>query len=177
MPRGVGLLSMRTSLLCDDPIGSLRGEPYPAGAIVPMPERRTVPSRTSIATKDNNMFSWFISPWEAAVDAQRLFLHLTLGTERSRREVSSERGRDPRRAGESAVAFNDSCVQPSEPMERATNRPVGENARKTDVRKRSQLQIKTMGRKKLTKRSKQPALFRDQKQKEKGESKGVRRKK
>jgi hypothetical protein len=66
-------------------------------------------------------------------------------------------------------------VQPSEPMERAANRPAGD--RKSDVRKRSQLQIKTMGRKRLTKRSKQPALFRDQKQKEKGDSKGVRKKK
>jgi hypothetical protein len=135
-----------------------------------------VPSRTSVAAKGNNMFSWFISPWEASVQAQRLFLRLAFGAERSRREVSSEGGHDPR-AGGSAVDSNESCAQPSEPVERATNGIAGENARKADARKRSQLQIETMGRKKLTKRSKPPGFIRNQKQKEKGSSTGVRRKK
>jgi hypothetical protein len=122
------------------------------------------------------MFSWFISPWEASVEAQRLFLRLAFGAERSRREVSSEGGHDPR-AGGIAVASNETCAQPSEPVERAANEPVGENARKGDARKRSQLQIKTMGRKTMTKRSKQPGLFRDQTLKKKGKSRGLRRKK
>jgi hypothetical protein len=110
------------------------------------------------------------------VEAQRLFLRLTFGTER-RRDVSSEAGPYPGRPAESAVDSIESGAQASEPVARASNGPVGENARKADVRKRSQLQIKTMGRKKLTKRSKQPGLLPDQKQKENGKSKGVRRKK
>jgi hypothetical protein len=62
-------------------------------------------------------------------------------------------------------------------VEGVISKSVGENARKADARKRRQLQTKTMGRKKLTKRSKQPDLIRNQKQTEKGSSKGVRRKK
>jgi hypothetical protein len=153
------------------------GEPNPAGAIVPKAGRRAVASLTSVAAKDNNMFSWFISPWEASVEAQRLFLRLTFGAERPRREVSSEGGPYPGRPGESAVDSNEPGAQPSVPVERATHGPVGENARKDDVRERSQLQIRTMGQKKLTKRSKQRGLLPDQKQKQKGKSRGVRRKK
>ena len=123
------------------------------------------------------MLSWFISPWEASVDAQRLFLRLAFGAERPRREVSSEGGTDPRRAGDSAVESKESGTLPSEPVKGVISKSVGENARKADARKRRQLQTKTMGRKKLTKRSKQPDLIRNQKQTEKGSSTGVRRKK
>jgi hypothetical protein len=55
----------------------------------------------------------------------------------------------------------------------AVNKPVGDNARKGAVRKRSQLEIKTMGEKRWTKRSKETGQFMDQT--EKGKFKGVRR--
>jgi hypothetical protein len=52
----------------------------------------------------------------------------------------------------------------------AVNKPVGDNARKGAVRKRSQVETKIMGEKHWTKRSGQ---FMDQK--EEGKFKGVRR--
>jgi hypothetical protein len=55
----------------------------------------------------------------------------------------------------------------------AVNKPVGDNARKGAVRKRSQLETKTMGEKHWTKRTKKTGQFMDQK--EKGKFKGVRR--
>lgn len=55
----------------------------------------------------------------------------------------------------------------------AVNKPIGDNARKGAVRKRSQLQ--TMGKKTWTKRSKASGRFMDQKKKRK--FKGVRREK
>jgi hypothetical protein len=55
----------------------------------------------------------------------------------------------------------------------AVNKPVGDNARKGAVRKRSQLETKTMGEKHWTKRSKETGKFMDQT--EKGKFKGVRR--
>jgi hypothetical protein len=57
----------------------------------------------------------------------------------------------------------------------ATNKPVGDNARKGAVRKRTQLQTKMMGQEKWTKRSKQSGQFMNQKEKRK--FKGVRREK
>jgi hypothetical protein len=56
----------------------------------------------------------------------------------------------------------------------ATNRPAGDRARKGAVKKRSQLQTKTMGKKKWTKRSKSSGRFMDQKEDGK-KFKGVRR--
>jgi hypothetical protein len=55
----------------------------------------------------------------------------------------------------------------------AVNKPVGDNARKGAVRKRSQLETKTMGEKHWTKPSKATGQFMDQT--EKGKFKGVRR--
>jgi hypothetical protein len=55
----------------------------------------------------------------------------------------------------------------------AVNKPVGNNARKGAVRKRSQLETKIMGEKHWSKRSKESGQFMDQK--EKGKFKGVRR--
>jgi hypothetical protein len=55
----------------------------------------------------------------------------------------------------------------------AVNKPVGDNARKGAVRKRSQLESKTMGKKRWTKRSKQSGEFMAQKRK--GKFKGVRK--
>jgi hypothetical protein len=55
----------------------------------------------------------------------------------------------------------------------AVNKPVGDNARKGAVRKRSQLATKVMGKKTWTKRSKKSGRFMDQKEKDK--FKGVRR--
>jgi hypothetical protein len=55
----------------------------------------------------------------------------------------------------------------------AVNKPVGDNARKGAVRKRSQLQTKTMGKKRWTKRSKASGEF--MAQKKEGKFKGVRR--
>jgi hypothetical protein len=55
----------------------------------------------------------------------------------------------------------------------AVNKPVGDNARKGAVRKRSQLETKIMGEKHWSKRSKESGQFMDQK--EKGKFKGVRR--
>jgi hypothetical protein len=56
----------------------------------------------------------------------------------------------------------------------AVNKPVGDNARKGAVRKRTQLQTtKVKGEKHWTKRSKESGQFMDQK--EKGKFKGVRR--
>jgi len=45
----------------------------------------------------------------------------------------------------------------------ATNKPVGDNARKGAVRKRSQLRSKTMGESSWTKRDKNTGTFMDQK--------------
>jgi hypothetical protein len=56
----------------------------------------------------------------------------------------------------------------------AVNKPTGDNARKGAVRKRSQLQTKTMGQKRWTKRSKASGQFMDQKKGPK-KFKGVRR--
>ena len=55
----------------------------------------------------------------------------------------------------------------------AINKPVGDNARKGAVRKRSQLETKITGEKHWTKRSKESCQFMDQK--EEGKFKGVRR--
>ena len=57
----------------------------------------------------------------------------------------------------------------------AVNKPVGDNARKGAVRKRTQLKTKTMGKKHWTKRSKGSGEFMDQKKE--GKFKGVRREK
>jgi hypothetical protein len=57
----------------------------------------------------------------------------------------------------------------------AVNKPVGDNARKRAVRKRTQLKTKTMGEKHWTKRSKGSGEFMDQKKE--GKFKGVRREK
>lgn len=56
----------------------------------------------------------------------------------------------------------------------AANKPVGDNARKGAVRRRSQLQTKLMGKKKWTKRSKDSGRFMDQKKSSK-KFKGVRK--
>ena len=45
----------------------------------------------------------------------------------------------------------------------AGNKPIGDNARRGAVRKRSQLETKTMGEKHGTKRSKKSGQFMDQK--------------
>jgi hypothetical protein len=55
----------------------------------------------------------------------------------------------------------------------ATNKPVGDNARKGSVRNRTQLKTKMMGKKTWTKRSKESGEFMDQKKA--GKFKGVRR--
>ena len=55
----------------------------------------------------------------------------------------------------------------------ATNKPVGDNARKGAVKKRSQLATKTMGKKTYTKRNKEGGQFMAQKKKTK--FKGVRK--
>lgn len=55
----------------------------------------------------------------------------------------------------------------------AVNKPTGDKRRKGAVKKRSQLATKVMGKKKMTKRSKQSGQFMDQK--ETGKFKGVRR--
>jgi hypothetical protein len=55
----------------------------------------------------------------------------------------------------------------------ATNKPVGDNARKGAVKKRSQLATKTMGKKTFTKRNKAGGQFMAQKKKTK--FKGVRK--
>ena len=47
----------------------------------------------------------------------------------------------------------------------AVNKPVGDNARKGAVRKRSQLETKVMGEKHWSKRSKDSGRFMDQKEK------------
>jgi hypothetical protein len=58
-------------------------------------------------------------------------------------------------------------------MNMASNDPVGDNARKGAVRKRTQLKTKMMGDEHWTKRNKESGQFMDQKQK--GKFKGVRR--
>ncbi len=58
----------------------------------------------------------------------------------------------------------------------ATNKPVGDNARKGAVRKRSQLKTAMAGEKNWTKRSKKTGKFMDVK-KTKKKFKGVRREK
>jgi hypothetical protein len=58
----------------------------------------------------------------------------------------------------------------------AVNKPVGDNARKGAVRKRSQLQTKMLGQKSWTKRSKESGRFMDQKA-DKTKFKGVRKEK
>jgi hypothetical protein len=55
----------------------------------------------------------------------------------------------------------------------ATNKPVGDNARKGAVKKRSQLTTKTMGKKTFTKRNKVAGQFMAQKKTSK--FKGVRK--
>jgi hypothetical protein len=55
----------------------------------------------------------------------------------------------------------------------ATNKPVGDNARKGAVKKRSQLTTKTMGKKTYTKRNKEGGQFMAQKKRTK--FKGVRK--
>jgi hypothetical protein len=55
----------------------------------------------------------------------------------------------------------------------ATNKPVGDSARKGAVKKRSQLATKTMGKKTFTKRKKEGGQFMAQKKKAK--FKGVRK--
>jgi hypothetical protein len=55
----------------------------------------------------------------------------------------------------------------------AVNKPIGDNARKGAVKKRSQLATKTMGKKTFTKRDKEGGQFMAQKKKTK--FKGVRR--
>jgi hypothetical protein len=55
----------------------------------------------------------------------------------------------------------------------AVNKPVGDDARKGAVRKRSQVETKIMGEDHWTKRSKESGQFMDQK--EQGKFKGVRR--
>ena len=58
----------------------------------------------------------------------------------------------------------------------ATNKPVGDNARKGAVRKRSQLRTKTMGESTWTKRDETIGTFKDQKKAPaKKKFKGVRR--
>jgi hypothetical protein len=58
----------------------------------------------------------------------------------------------------------------------ATNKPVGDNARKGAVRKRTQLRTKAMGENTWTKRDKTTGEFMDQKkQPAKKKFKGVRR--
>ncbi len=57
----------------------------------------------------------------------------------------------------------------------ATNKPVGDNARKGAVRKRTQLKGKLQGKSAWTKRSKKSGQFMDVKKKKK--FKGVRREK
>jgi hypothetical protein len=56
----------------------------------------------------------------------------------------------------------------------AVNKPVGDNARKGAVRKRSQLKTKVMGEEHWTKRSKDSGRFMDQKEDDQ-KFKGVRR--
>ena len=56
----------------------------------------------------------------------------------------------------------------------AVNRPVGDNARKGAVRKRSQLEATVMGEEHWTKRSSETGRFMDQK-KDATKFKGVRR--
>jgi hypothetical protein len=58
----------------------------------------------------------------------------------------------------------------------AANKPVGDNARKGAVKKRSQLKTKMAGKKQWTKRSKKTGAFMDVK-KAKKKFKGVRREK
>jgi hypothetical protein len=55
----------------------------------------------------------------------------------------------------------------------AANKPVGDNARKGAVKKRSQFATKTMGKKTFTKRNKEGGQFMAQKKKAK--FKGVRK--
>jgi hypothetical protein len=57
----------------------------------------------------------------------------------------------------------------------ATNKPIGDNARKGAVRKRSQLQTKMAGKKQWTKRSKETGAFMDNKKPGAKKFKGVRR--
>ena len=60
----------------------------------------------------------------------------------------------------------------------ATNKPVGDNARKGAVRKRTQLRTKTLGESTWTKRDKTTGEFMDQKRAPaKKKFKGIRREK
>jgi hypothetical protein len=60
----------------------------------------------------------------------------------------------------------------------AVNKPIGDNARKGAVKKRTQLATKTMGKKTWTKRDKTSGEFMDQKKAPaKKKFKGVRREK
>ena len=58
-------------------------------------------------------------------------------------------------------------------LKMASNKPIGDNARKGAVRKRTQLKTKMMGDEHWTKRSKESGQFMDLKKK--GKFKGVRR--
>jgi hypothetical protein len=55
----------------------------------------------------------------------------------------------------------------------ATNKPSGDSARRGAVKKRAQLATRTMGKKTMTKRSKESGEFMDQKKT--GKFKGVRK--
>jgi hypothetical protein len=60
----------------------------------------------------------------------------------------------------------------------AVNKPIGDNARKGAVKKRSQLKTKVMGKETWTKRSKESGAFMDQKKAPaKKPFKGVRKEK
>ena len=59
----------------------------------------------------------------------------------------------------------------------ATNKPVGDNARKGAVKKRTQLQTHIEGEKVWTKRSKETGKFLDQKEPGAKKFKGVRKEK
>jgi hypothetical protein len=61
-------------------------------------------------------------------------------------------------------------------LQMATNKPVGDNARKGAVRKRSQVKTKVMGEDHWTKRSKKSGQFMAQKKTDK-KFKGVRKEK
>lgn len=66
-------------------------------------------------------------------------------------------------------------MEPSSSAPNRVDKPVGDNACKGAVRKRAQLETKTIGEKHWTKRSKDSGQFMDQKKE--GQFKGVRREK
>jgi hypothetical protein len=77
------------------------------------------------------------------------------------------------RAGGSRSFFKTTHNHTGEEHVMATNKPVGDNARKGAVKKRSQLATKTVGKKTFTKRNKEGGQFMAQKNKTK--FKGVRK--